>query len=113
MRKKKRYAQSVKRIMRPELTHCLECQRKLQRCVTISDRMIITLKQVIRLAASVTSTAQAALLCIVLFIRLREKVKMDRGMQRLQQQRESAKRRRIQTEHLTPEPQKPEEETAT
>ena len=49
MRKKKRYAQAVKRIMRPELTHCLECQRKLQRCVTISDRMIITLKQVIRL----------------------------------------------------------------
>jgi hypothetical protein len=49
MRKKKRYAQAVKRIMRPELSHCLECQRKLQRCVTISDRMIITLKQVIRL----------------------------------------------------------------
>jgi hypothetical protein len=49
MRKKKRYAQAVKRIMRPEITHCLECQRKLQRCVTISDRMIITLKQVIRL----------------------------------------------------------------
>ena len=35
--------------MRPELTHCLECQSKLQRCVTISDRMIITLKQTIRL----------------------------------------------------------------
>src|SRR6266567_2241655 len=49
MRKKKRYAQAVKRIMRPEITHCLECQSKLQRCVTISDRMIITLKQVIRL----------------------------------------------------------------
>ena len=49
MRKKKRYAQAVKRIMRPEITHCLECQSKLQRCVTISDRMVITLKQVIRL----------------------------------------------------------------
>src|SRR6266568_4782834 len=49
MRKKKRYAQAVKRIMRPVLTHCLECQSKLQRCVTISDRMIITLTQVIRL----------------------------------------------------------------
>lgn len=35
--------------MRPEITHCLECQRKLQRSVTISDRTIITLKQVIRL----------------------------------------------------------------
>src|SRR3989440_5380814 len=49
MRKQKRYPQAVKRIMRPEITHCLECQSKLQRCVTISDRMIITLKQVIRL----------------------------------------------------------------
>ena len=42
MRKKKSYPQAVKRIMRPELTHYLECQSKLQRCVTISDRMIIT-----------------------------------------------------------------------
>ncbi len=49
MNKKKRYNQVVKRILRPEVTHCLECQRKLQRCVTISDRMIITLKQVLRL----------------------------------------------------------------
>ncbi len=49
MRKKRRYDQVVECIMRPELTHCLECQSKLQRSVTISDRMIITLKQVIRL----------------------------------------------------------------
>src|SRR5260370_12245714 len=49
MHKKRRYDQVVKYIMRPELTHCLECQSKLQRSVTISDRMIITLKQVIRL----------------------------------------------------------------
>src|SRR5438270_10605035 len=49
MRKKKRDAQAVKRIMRPELRHCLECQSKLQRCVTICDRMIIPLRQVIRL----------------------------------------------------------------
>ena len=49
MCKKKTYNQAVKRILRPEITHCLECQNKLQRCVTISDRMIITLKQVIRL----------------------------------------------------------------
>src|SRR5438270_4457632 len=49
MNKKKRYNQAVKRIVRPEVTHCLECQRKLRRCVTIADRMIITLKQVIRL----------------------------------------------------------------
>src|SRR5205807_2635595 len=49
MNKKKRYNQMIKRIVRPEVTHCLECQRKLQRCVTIADRMIITLQQVIRL----------------------------------------------------------------
>ena len=49
MRKKKTYHQEMKRILRPEITHCLECQSKLQRWVTISDRMIITLKQVIRL----------------------------------------------------------------
>ena len=48
MRKKKMYHQVVKHIMRPEITHCLECQRKLQRGVTISDCMIITLKQVVR-----------------------------------------------------------------
>ena len=49
MRKKRNYDHVVKYIMHPELRHCLECQSKLQRCVTISDRMIITLKQVIRL----------------------------------------------------------------
>jgi hypothetical protein len=49
MRKKKSYQQEVKRILRPEITQCLECHKKLQRCVTISDRRIITLKQVIRL----------------------------------------------------------------
>lgn len=48
MRKKKIYPQAAKRIMRPEITHCLECQTKLQRCVTISDRNIITLQQVMR-----------------------------------------------------------------
>src|SRR5437867_9111264 len=48
MNKKKRYNQAVKRILRPEVTHCLECRSRLQRCGTIADRMIITLKQVIR-----------------------------------------------------------------
>jgi hypothetical protein len=48
MRKKKIYHQVVKHILRPEITHCLECQSKLQRSVTISDRLIITLKQVLR-----------------------------------------------------------------
>ena len=49
MRTRKAYAQVAKRIMRPELTHCLECQSRLQRCVTISQRTVITLKQVIKL----------------------------------------------------------------
>src|SRR5438876_2405974 len=49
MRKKKIYHQVVKRILRPEISHCLECQSKLQRSVTISDRIIVTLKQVMRL----------------------------------------------------------------
>ena len=49
MRKKRSYDHVVKYIMRPELRNCLECQSKLQRCVTICDRMIITLRQVIRL----------------------------------------------------------------
>jgi transposase len=48
MNKKKRYNQVVKRILRPEVTHCLTCQSKLKRCVTITDRMIITFTQVLR-----------------------------------------------------------------
>ncbi len=64
------------------------------------------------LAASVTSTAQAALLCLILLMRLRTKVKTDKGMQRLQQQRENVKRRWIQSQPLTPEQEKSEEEAA-
>jgi len=48
MNKKKSYTQIVKRILRPEVTHCFTCQSKLKRCVTISDRKIITLQQAIR-----------------------------------------------------------------
>src|SRR2546423_44219 len=49
MRKKKIYHHVVKRILRPEISQCVEGQSKLHRCVTISDRIIVTLKQVIRL----------------------------------------------------------------
>ncbi len=49
MRTRKVYVQGVKRIMCPELTHCLECQRRLQRWVTISQRTVITLSHVIKL----------------------------------------------------------------
>ncbi len=55
----------------------------------------------IPLAASVTSTAQAALLCIILFMRLWTKVKTDKGMQRLQQRRDNMKRQSTQAEHLS------------
>ena len=49
MRTKKIYHHVVKRILHPEIRNCLECQSKLQRCVTISDRIIVTLKQVVRI----------------------------------------------------------------
>jgi len=48
MRTKKCYAQTVKRIFRPEIECCLECQSRLRRCCTISQRTVITLSQVIR-----------------------------------------------------------------
>jgi len=39
------------------------------------------------LAASLTGTIQALLLCLILFVRLRARVKTDKGMRRLQQRR--------------------------
>ena len=48
MRKKRDYHQIVKHIYHPEITHCLTCKRKLKRCVTISEKTVITLKQVIQ-----------------------------------------------------------------
>ena len=41
----------------------------------------------IMLTTAVTGTAEAALLCLLLFMRLRGKVKMDKGAQRLQKRR--------------------------
>ncbi len=49
MRKSKVHARAVKRIMRPEVSYCLECQRRLPRCVTISQRTVVTLSHVIEL----------------------------------------------------------------
>ena len=60
MNKKKQYPQMIKRIVRPEVTHCLHCQSKLHRCVTIADRMIITLEQVIHLVHCGYRCPQAA-----------------------------------------------------
>ena len=65
------------------------------------------------LAASVTSTVQAVLLCLILLIRLQTRVKTDTGMQRLRQRRENAKRQGAQTRHLTLEQEKPEEKAPT
>jgi hypothetical protein len=49
MRTKRAVAQVVKQIFRPELEYCLECQSRLERCCTISQRTVITLSQVVRL----------------------------------------------------------------
>ncbi|HEY6287099.1 MAG TPA: lipid II flippase MurJ, partial [Ktedonobacteraceae bacterium] len=54
----------------------------------------------IPLAASLTSTVHASLLCLILFIRLRAKVKTDKGMQRLQLRRESVKRPTLSSSNL-------------
>ncbi len=43
MRTKKLYPQAIKRIYRPEITHCLTCQTRLRRCLTISRREILFL----------------------------------------------------------------------
>jgi hypothetical protein len=48
MRKKKENPHLVKRIFRPELTHCLECQTRLRRYATASQRIVVTLTQVIQ-----------------------------------------------------------------
>lgn len=47
MRKAKSYQQRSKRTYRPELTHCVNCGSRLRRAVTISERTIITLKEVL------------------------------------------------------------------
>ncbi len=48
MRKKKVFTQTVKRIFHPEMKQCLDCGSRLRRSVTISERTVITLSQVLR-----------------------------------------------------------------
>ena len=48
MQTKKSYSQAIKRIFRSEITHCLTCQTRLRRCLTISQRTVVTLQQMIR-----------------------------------------------------------------
>lgn len=49
MRTAKHYAEVTKQVLRPEGEVCLLCQSRLRRCVIISRRTIVTLKEVIRL----------------------------------------------------------------
>ena len=48
MRTKKAFPHVVKQIYHPELKSCLECQSRLERCCTISQRTVVTLDQVVR-----------------------------------------------------------------
>lgn len=41
--------QVSRRFYRPEVYHCSDCQRRLRRAVTLSERTVITLQEVIRL----------------------------------------------------------------
>lgn len=47
MRTRRSYPQLRKMICRPEVTHCVSCQSRLRRSRTISQRIVITLKEVI------------------------------------------------------------------
>jgi hypothetical protein len=48
MRTKRAFPQVVKRIYHPELKYSLECQSRLERCCTVSQRTVVTLSQVVR-----------------------------------------------------------------
>ncbi|HEU5376673.1 MAG TPA: hypothetical protein VFV38_14655 [Ktedonobacteraceae bacterium] len=48
MRRKKEFEQTTKRIYRPEVSHCLDCGTRLRRASTITERIVITLKEVLR-----------------------------------------------------------------
>lgn len=50
MRRKKEFGQTTKRIFRPEVSHCLDCGTRLRRASTITERTVITLKEVLRVA---------------------------------------------------------------
>jgi len=50
MKPARKFAQVSRRFYRPEQSHCPVCQRRLQRSVTLSERTVITLDEVIKLA---------------------------------------------------------------
>jgi hypothetical protein len=49
MKPAKQFAQVSRRFYRPEQTHCPVCQKRLRRAVTLSERTVITLEEVIKL----------------------------------------------------------------
>lgn len=48
MRTKKSHAQAIKRIYPPEILPCLTCQTRLGGCLTISQRSVVTMQEVVR-----------------------------------------------------------------
>jgi hypothetical protein len=49
MKPARKFAQVSRRFYRPEQSHCPVCQRRLRRAVTLSERTVITLDEVIKL----------------------------------------------------------------
>jgi hypothetical protein len=49
MKPARKFAQVSRRFYRPEQLHCPVCQRRLQRAVTLTERTVITLEEVIKL----------------------------------------------------------------
>lgn len=49
MKPARTYPQVTRRFYRPEVYHCADCQKRLQRAVTLSERTVITLQEVIKL----------------------------------------------------------------
>jgi hypothetical protein len=49
MKPARKYAQISRRFYRPEQTHCPTCQKRLRRAVTVTERTVITLEEVIKL----------------------------------------------------------------
>lgn len=48
MRRKRAFEQTTKRIYHPEVSHCSDCGTRLRRTSTITERTVITLKEVLR-----------------------------------------------------------------
>jgi hypothetical protein len=49
MKPARTYPQVNRRFYRPEVYHCADCQKRLQRAVTLSERAVVTLQEVIKL----------------------------------------------------------------